>query len=174
MSSPTRLPPAGRSGRRADPVRQGVRRTRERPRRPARPRRRRGGAAAGGRPTRRTSARSSSATSPGQPDASNIARVIALRSGIPQDRIAHTVNRNCASGMEAIFSAWQILAEGRAELDRRRRHRVDVERAAAVEPQGPRLLPRLAEGGLLAAARARLRAGAAGSLQAGGRRSNWA
>src|SRR5262249_50773394 len=52
----------------------------------------------------------------GQPDASNIARVIALRSSIPQDRIAHTVNRNCASGMEAIFSAWQILAEGRTDL----------------------------------------------------------
>jgi acetyl-CoA C-acetyltransferase/acetyl-CoA acyltransferase len=52
----------------------------------------------------------------GQADASNIARVIALRSGIPHSRIAHTVNRNCASGMEAVISAWQILAEGRAEL----------------------------------------------------------
>lgn len=52
----------------------------------------------------------------GQPDASNLGRVIALRSGIPNDRIAHTVNRNCASGMEAIFSAWQILAEGRTDL----------------------------------------------------------
>ncbi len=52
----------------------------------------------------------------GQPDASNIARVIALRSGIPQDRIAHTVNRNCASGMEAVFSAWHALAEGRSDL----------------------------------------------------------
>lgn len=50
----------------------------------------------------------------GQPDASNVARVIALRSGIPQDRIAHTVNRNCASGLEAVVTAWQILAEGRA------------------------------------------------------------
>src|SRR5207244_1518383 len=45
----------------------------------------------------------------GQADASNVGRVIALRGGIPQDRIAHTVNRNCASGMEAIFTAWQIL-----------------------------------------------------------------
>jgi acetyl-CoA C-acetyltransferase/acetyl-CoA acyltransferase len=52
----------------------------------------------------------------GQADASNIARVIALRSGIPHGRIAHTVNRNCASGMEAIVSAWQILAEGRTDL----------------------------------------------------------
>src|SRR5262245_9856511 len=52
----------------------------------------------------------------GQPDASNISRVIALRSGIPQDRVAHTVNRNCASGMEAVLSAWHILAEGRTDL----------------------------------------------------------
>jgi acetyl-CoA C-acetyltransferase/acetyl-CoA acyltransferase len=52
----------------------------------------------------------------GQVDASNLARVIALRSGIPRERIAHTVNRNCASGMESIFSAWQILTEGRADL----------------------------------------------------------
>jgi acetyl-CoA C-acetyltransferase/acetyl-CoA acyltransferase len=52
----------------------------------------------------------------GPPEASNVARVIALRSGIPRDRVAHTVNRNCASGMESVFSAWQILAEGRADL----------------------------------------------------------
>jgi acetyl-CoA acetyltransferase family protein len=51
----------------------------------------------------------------GQPDASNIARVIALRSGLPEDRVGHTVNRNCASGMEAVFSAWHILSEGRAD-----------------------------------------------------------
>src|SRR5579872_2233375 len=52
----------------------------------------------------------------GQPDASNLARVIALRSGVPQDRIAHTVNRNCASGIEAVVTAWQILADGRTDL----------------------------------------------------------
>jgi acetyl-CoA acetyltransferase family protein len=52
----------------------------------------------------------------GQADASNLARVSALRAGIPQDRVAHTVNRNCASGMEAIVSAWHVLAEGRADL----------------------------------------------------------
>lgn len=52
----------------------------------------------------------------GPPEASNVARVIALRSGVPQDRIAHTVNRNCASGMESVFSAWQILNEGRTDL----------------------------------------------------------
>ncbi|MCA9063764.1 MAG: acetyl-CoA C-acyltransferase, partial [Planctomycetaceae bacterium] len=47
-------------------------------------------------------------------DAANIARVIALQAGIPRDRIAHTVNRNCASGMESLVQAWQVLREGRA------------------------------------------------------------
>jgi acetyl-CoA C-acetyltransferase/acetyl-CoA acyltransferase len=42
-------------------------------------------------------------------DAANIARVIALLSGVPQDRIAHTVQRNCASGMEAITTATQLI-----------------------------------------------------------------
>ena len=51
----------------------------------------------------------------GPADASNIARVIALRSGIPHDRIAHTVNRNCGSGMEALLSGWHALAAGRSE-----------------------------------------------------------
>lgn len=49
-------------------------------------------------------------------DASNVARVIALRAGLPHDRPAHTVNRNCASGMEALHAAWQILRENRAEV----------------------------------------------------------
>lgn len=52
----------------------------------------------------------------GPPDAANIARVIALKAGIPFDRIAHTVNRNCASGMEAVVTAWQAIATGRAEV----------------------------------------------------------
>ena len=50
------------------------------------------------------------------PDTSNISRVIALKAGVPQDRVAHTVHRNCASGMEAIVSAWQSIREGRAEV----------------------------------------------------------
>jgi acetyl-CoA C-acetyltransferase/acetyl-CoA acyltransferase len=52
----------------------------------------------------------------GQADASNLARVISLRSGIPANRVAHTVNRNCASGLESIISAWHVIAEGRAQL----------------------------------------------------------
>src|SRR5207302_3161756 len=48
------------------------------------------------------------------PEAANIARVIALMAGIPQDRIAHTVQRNCASGMEAITNAAQLIELGEA------------------------------------------------------------
>jgi acetyl-CoA C-acetyltransferase/acetyl-CoA acyltransferase len=47
-------------------------------------------------------------------DAANVARVIALMSGVPQDRIAHTVHRNCASGMEAITTAAQLIRLGEA------------------------------------------------------------
>jgi acetyl-CoA C-acetyltransferase/acetyl-CoA acyltransferase len=46
--------------------------------------------------------------------AANIARVIALTSGVPQDRIAHSVHRNCASGMEAITTAAQLIQLGEA------------------------------------------------------------
>jgi acetyl-CoA C-acetyltransferase/acetyl-CoA acyltransferase len=49
-------------------------------------------------------------------DAANIARVIALEAGIPRDRIAHTVQRNCASGMEAISTAAQLIALGEAKV----------------------------------------------------------
>lgn len=48
--------------------------------------------------------------------AANIARVIALESGVPMDRPAHTVSRNCASGMESIVAAWHAIDEGRAAV----------------------------------------------------------
>jgi acetyl-CoA acetyltransferase family protein len=48
-------------------------------------------------------------------EAANIARVIALLSGIPRDRIAHSVQRNCASGMEAITTAAQLIQLGEAK-----------------------------------------------------------
>jgi acetyl-CoA acetyltransferase family protein len=48
-------------------------------------------------------------------DCANIARVIALRAGVPQDRIAHTVQRNCASGMEAISTAAGLIQLGEAK-----------------------------------------------------------
>src|SRR5579871_1031912 len=50
------------------------------------------------------------------PDAPNIARVIALRTGVPQARMAHTVHRNCASGMEAITTAAQLVQLGEATI----------------------------------------------------------
>src|SRR5262245_9533426 len=48
------------------------------------------------------------------PDAANVARVIALRAGIPVDRIAHTVNRNCASGFECVTEAIERVQSGQA------------------------------------------------------------
>ncbi len=49
-------------------------------------------------------------------DAANIARVIALRSGFPIATPAHTVHRNCASGMEAITQAFDRVSSGRADV----------------------------------------------------------
>lgn len=49
-------------------------------------------------------------------DAANIARVIALRAGVPQHVPAATVHRNCASGMEAITTAAQRAASGHGDL----------------------------------------------------------
>jgi acetyl-CoA C-acetyltransferase/acetyl-CoA acyltransferase len=52
----------------------------------------------------------------GPPDAANLARVIALSAGLPKETIAHTVNRNCASGMESILSAWDAINQDRASV----------------------------------------------------------
>jgi len=49
-------------------------------------------------------------------EAANIARVIALRSGIPQHVPAVTVHRNCASGMESVTTAHQRIAAGQGDL----------------------------------------------------------
>lgn len=49
-------------------------------------------------------------------DAANVARVIALRAGIPQAVPGVTVHRNCASGFEAITSAQERLAAGRGSI----------------------------------------------------------
>jgi acetyl-CoA C-acetyltransferase len=53
--------------------------------------------------------------SPG-PDEANIARVVALRLGCGNRVPAWTVQRNCASGMQAVDSAALDIATGRAEL----------------------------------------------------------
>lgn len=42
-------------------------------------------------------------------DAPNIARVVALRAGIPKEVPAYTVARNCNSGMDAIIEAWRHI-----------------------------------------------------------------
>lgn len=53
----------------------------------------------------------------GQPvDAANMARVVALRAGIPERVPAYTVHRNCASGFEAITQAAQMMAAEQAEV----------------------------------------------------------
>lgn len=50
------------------------------------------------------------------PDEANIARVVALRLGCGERVPAWTVQRNCASGMQALDSAAHDVAAGRAEL----------------------------------------------------------
>lgn len=49
-------------------------------------------------------------------DATNVARVVALRAGVPVERPAYTVQRNCASGMQAITSGAEAILCGRAEI----------------------------------------------------------
>lgn len=53
----------------------------------------------------------------GQPaESANIARVIALRAGVPEQVPAITVHRNCASGFEALTQAADKLAAGRGDI----------------------------------------------------------
>ncbi|HEX6882357.1 MAG TPA: thiolase family protein [Planctomycetota bacterium] len=49
-------------------------------------------------------------------DQANVARVIALRAGVPRHVPAHTVGRNCASGMQAVTTAATAIRAGRGEL----------------------------------------------------------
>jgi len=49
-------------------------------------------------------------------EAANIARVIALEAGVPRLVPAHTVHRNCASGMQAVTDAAEKILLGRAEV----------------------------------------------------------
>lgn len=49
-------------------------------------------------------------------DAANIARVIALRAGIPVEVPAMTVQRNCGSGLEALTTAADRAAAGRGDV----------------------------------------------------------
>jgi acetyl-CoA C-acetyltransferase/acetyl-CoA acyltransferase len=49
-------------------------------------------------------------------DAANVARVIALRAGIPESVPASTVQRNCASGCEAVTMAQEKMVAGRGSI----------------------------------------------------------
>jgi len=49
-------------------------------------------------------------------ESANIARVIALRAGVPQSVPAVTVHRNCASGCEAITQAQEKMLAGRGKI----------------------------------------------------------
>lgn len=50
------------------------------------------------------------------PNATNVARVIAVKGGLPVKCPAYTVNRNCASGMQAIVSAAEQIALGKSKI----------------------------------------------------------
>ena len=49
-------------------------------------------------------------------EAANIARVIALRAGLPERIPAYSVQRNCASGMQAAASAYTQILAGMSEV----------------------------------------------------------
>ncbi len=49
------------------------------------------------------------------PHACNIARVLSVMAGLPIELPAVTVNRNCASGLEAVSEAAEMIALGKAE-----------------------------------------------------------
>jgi acetyl-CoA C-acetyltransferase len=49
-------------------------------------------------------------------DAPNIARVAALKAGIPKEVPAYTVARNCDSGMDAIINAWRSIQVGDGDV----------------------------------------------------------
>ncbi|MBI4430893.1 MAG: thiolase family protein [Candidatus Omnitrophica bacterium] len=51
-----------------------------------------------------------------QSDAANIARVISLKAGLPKEVPAFTAARNCASGLQAIVSAYQTIQCGVGDL----------------------------------------------------------
>jgi len=50
------------------------------------------------------------------PEATNVARIIALEAGVPKNVPAFTVQRNCASGMQAISDAYFRIVAGESEI----------------------------------------------------------
>jgi acetyl-CoA acetyltransferase family protein len=49
-------------------------------------------------------------------DSANVGRIVALRAGIPEPVPAITVNRNCASGLEAVTHAAEKMLAGRGDI----------------------------------------------------------
>jgi acetyl-CoA C-acetyltransferase len=49
-------------------------------------------------------------------EAANIGRVVGLMAGVPDHVPGYTVHRNCASGLEAIVSAYRAIAAGEGDL----------------------------------------------------------
>ncbi|MEJ2052579.1 MAG: thiolase family protein [Calditrichaceae bacterium] len=50
------------------------------------------------------------------PEATNIARIIALLAGVPQEVPAFSVQRNCSSGMQSIADAWYRIQAGHGSV----------------------------------------------------------
>jgi acetyl-CoA acetyltransferase family protein len=50
------------------------------------------------------------------PEASNVARIISIMAGIPREKPAYTVSRNCASGFESVTSAFEKINSGLDEI----------------------------------------------------------
>lgn len=49
-------------------------------------------------------------------NSTNIARILSIKGGLPEKVHAYTVNRNCASGMESITSAYDEIRLGKANI----------------------------------------------------------
>lgn len=49
-------------------------------------------------------------------ESANVARVASLRAGLPEEVPAYTINRLCASGMEAMYSGFLRLLTGEADI----------------------------------------------------------
>jgi acetyl-CoA acyltransferase len=50
------------------------------------------------------------------PEATNVARIIALEAGVPKNVPSFTVQRNCASGMQSISDAYFRIISGQADI----------------------------------------------------------
>lgn len=49
-------------------------------------------------------------------DAPNIARVVSLKAGLPEEIPAYTVHRQCGSGMQAVHNAFLLIGAGMADI----------------------------------------------------------